>query len=422
MYALADVTAMYSSCEKVFDPTIRNKPVVVLTNNDGCICAACPIAKRAGVGKKFVPYYQVKDQLEKAGAVVRSSNYELYADLSQRMMETLSRFAPLSFCYSIDEIFLSWGKGAYQPKEGWNELALQMRRIVWKEVRLPVGVGMGHTPTLAKAASHASKRIEGFRGVAVIDSEPMRQQILKNMTASDVWGIGSRIAKRLNVMGIHTAWDLANAQPEVMKKHFSRLVSDTVLELNGHVRLSWDDVRSPKKQIFSTRAFGNRVTEKQVLRQAIATHAGIVAQKLRKQNSLVACLMVFAHNSIHGNEPFYRRAMICHFPVPTSDTRVIAKAACSEIDNLYREGVRFYKCGVGALEVVDASQHQQDLFSQSPDNPALMRCMDMINHKYGRNTLHLAAQGIEQKFAMRREMLSPQFTTRLSDIPVIYCK
>lgn len=421
MYALCDVNSMYASCEKVFDPTIRNKPVVVLTNNDGCICAVCHIAKRAGIGKKFVPYFQVKQELEKAGAVIKSSNYELYADLSQRMMETCTRFAPYSHIYSIDECFLFYGKGAYQPPEGWFEHARSIRRTVWREVRLPIGVGMGLTPTLAKAANHAAKRLDGFRGVAVIETEKDRKSILKQMAVSDVWGIGKRISKRLNDIGIHSALDLANARADSMRKMFSVLIADTVLELNGHARISWDDVRSPKKQIFSTRSFGQRVTEKQVLRQAIATHAGIIARKLRKQDSLAVCVMVFAHSSIHAKEPYYRKAMVCEFSAPTNDTRIITKAVCSQVDALYAEGVRFYKCGVGALELIDASHYQPDMFVASQDNKALMGCLDFINNKYGRNTMYLAAQGIEQKFAMRRAFLSPQYTTRLADLPKIYC-
>ncbi len=421
MYALCDVNSMYASCEKVFDPSIRNKPVVVLTNNDGCICAACGIAKKMGVGKKVVPYFQVKDDLAKAGAVIRSSNYELYADLSQRMMETCARFAPHHHIYSIDECFLFYGKGHYQPPEGWFEHGRAIRRAIWTEVRLPIGVGLGTTPTLAKAANHASKRIKGYRGVAVIDSEEARRYILSQMEVADVWGIGRKLSKRLNGMNIYTALDLANTRPEDMKKQFSVLVADTVSELNGQVKISWDDVRIPKQQIFSTRSFGNKVLDKQVLKEAIATHTAIVARKLRKQESLAVSMMIFAHNSPHGYEPYYRRAFVCHFPSPTNDTRLMTSAACSNIDEVFRQGVQFYKCGVGAIELIETTQYQHDLFTTSQDSPALMECIDQINHRYGRDTLRLAAQGIEQKFAMRRRFLSPQYTTRLCDLPKIYC-
>jgi DNA polymerase V len=322
MYALCDVNSMYASCEKVFDPAIRKRPVVVLTNNDGCICAACSIAKKMGVGKKFVPYFQVKDQLEQAGAVIRSSNYELYAELSQRLMETCARFAPHSNIYSIDEIFLFYGKHTtYTPPEGWIEHARNIRKTVWREVRLPIGVGMGLTPTLAKAANHAAKRIDGYNGVAVIDTEFTRKHILSNMKATDVWGIGRKLGARLKDLGILTALQLANQPPALMKKQFSILVESTVHELNNKVMLNWDDVRAPKKEIYSTRSFGQRITDLVQLRFALASHVEIAARKLRKQNSLAHSLTIFATSSPHDSNGYYRKSVFHHFSVPTSDSQ-----------------------------------------------------------------------------------------------------
>ncbi|WP_415900565.1 Y-family DNA polymerase [Neptuniibacter sp. QD48_11] len=250
MYALIDTSGMYASCEKIFDPTIRKRPVVVLSNNDGCIVATCPIAKKMGI-PKFGPYFKIKDQLDRAGVVARSSNYELYADISSRMMELCASFAPEQHIYSIDECFLRFDH--YIPPEGWYELSMKIRRKVWKEVRLPVGVGFGPTPTLAKAANHASKKLPGFSGVAVIDNDQIRKQILQQMEIRDVWGVGRRIGERLNLLGVKTAWQLAQTKPALMKKHFSILIANTAEELNGLTRISWDDVRSPKKQICYTR-------------------------------------------------------------------------------------------------------------------------------------------------------------------------
>lgn len=421
MYALCDVNSMYASCEKVFDPAIRNKPVVVLTNNDGCICAACNIAKRAGIGTKFVPYFQMKDALEQAGAVIRSSNYELYADLSQRFMDVCSGFAPHSHIYSIDECFLYYGAN-YLPSEGWEEHARAIRRTVWKQVRLPIGVGVGSTPTLAKAANHAAKRLQGFRGVAVIDSEQARRNILQQMKVTDVWGIGRRLGRRLQEMGIENALQLSQAPRGLMRKRFSLPVENAVLELNGVVKLSWDDVRAPKKEIFSTRSFGQRVTDKTQLRQAIITHIGIAAAKLRRQRSLAGVLLVFASNSPHDQAVFYRRAVTHSFPAYTSDTKVLASIASRLVDQIYREGVFFYKCGVGLMNLVSATRYQQDLFETMQDNLKLMACIDAINSRYGYGAIKVAGQGIEQKFAMKRAFCSPQYTTKISDLPVIFCK
>ncbi|WP_158969459.1 Y-family DNA polymerase [Paraglaciecola sp. L3A3] len=421
MYALCDVNSMYASCEKVFDPAIRNKPVVVLTNNDGCICAACGIAKQMGVGKKFVPYFQVKKELEAVGAVIRSSNYELYADLSQRMMDTCARFAPDMNIYSIDECFLSYGKSVSAPAQGWHKLAEAIRKTVWREVRLPICVGMGSTPTLAKAANHAAKRISGFNGVAVIDSEVKRKDILSQMLVTDIWGIGSRLGRRLNLMGINNAWDLAKQNPTKVRKDFSILVESTVRELNGEVRHNWDNVRAAKKEIYSTRSFGQRITEIEQLQFAMATHVEIVAAKLRKQKSLAAAVTFFASSSPHDYDGYFSESYFHRFTVPTNDTINIIKLTQAALNKVFKSGIRYYKCGVGLMDLHSEQLFQYDLFSPSTDNPKLMSCMDTINARFGRSTLHTAAKGFEQKFAMRREFLSPQYTTKWSDIPKILC-
>jgi len=420
MYALCDVNSMYASCEKVFDPSIRHRPVVVLTNNDGCICAACDVAKRMGVGKKFVPYFQVKDALAQAGAVIRSSNYELYADMSQRFMDTCTAFAPYSHIYSIDECFLFYGHH-YQPEEGWFEHGKRIRRTVWKHVRLPIGVGIAPTPTLAKAANHAAKRIKGFNGVAVLDCLQTRKQVLASMAATDVWGVGRRIGARLQDLGIISAWDLAKTPPGLIRKEFNILLESTVHELNGVVKLSWDDVRSPKKEIYSTRSFGQRITAKEQLRHALITHVEIAAQKLRKQESLAKNILVFAHNSPHDTQPYYKRSIVHTFPGYTADSAIMAQAVSQLIDSIYHPGVRFYKCGVGLLDLTPQASYQPDLFNPMQDQPGLMSCMDKINAKYGRDSIHLAGRGIEQKFSMRREYLSKQYTTKLQDLPVMRC-
>lgn len=418
MYALIDASGMYASCEKIFDPTIRKRPVVVLSNNDGCIVATCPIAKKMGI-PKFGPYFKIKDQLDRAGVIAKSSNYELYADISSRMMELCASFAPEQHIYSIDECFLRFDQ--YTPPEGWYELGMQIRRKVWKEVKLPVGVGFGPTPTLAKAANHASKKLPGFSGVAVIDNDQTRKQILQQMEIRDVWGVGRRIGERLNLLGVKTAWQLAQTKPALMKKHFSILIANTAEELNGLTRISWDDVRSPKKQIYSTRSFGQRITGLTDLKQALATHATIAAQKLRAQESATSNIIVFAHNSIHDKESFFKRSAFHQFATPTCDTAVIVKVTSQLAEQIYQAGIRYYKAGIGLLEISTATPYQPDIFTPSSDQPELMKCLDQINSKYGRDTLHLARQGIQQNFKMKRELLSPRYTTRIEDIPIISC-
>jgi DNA polymerase V len=250
-----------------------------------------------------------------------------------------------------------------------------------------------------------------------------------HMDVTDVWGIGRRLGKRLNDVGINTAWQLSKAKPGFIRKEFSILVENTVHELNGIPKLNWDEVRSPKQQIFSTRSFGQRVTDKSELRHALISHVTIAASKLRQQNSLVKTLQIFACSSPHDNDSYYRQSILHTFPTPTSDTSIIAHAVSTLVDSVYRKGVKFYKCGVGLVELVDAAHYQQDLFNVLHDKTDLMHCIDRINSRYGRNTVHVAAQGTiqstmqgaTQKCAMRREFLSPQYTTRLADIPKIFC-
>lgn len=419
MYALVDAVSFYASAEKVFDPAIRSKPVVVLTNNDGCVCAICPIARRLNI-PKFGPYFKVKHLLEQNNVVIRSSNYELYADLSDKMMNIIARFCDTQHIYSIDESFLHFD-GYTSLIKDWHEYGHTIRRTVWRETKLPVGVGFGPTPTLAKAANHAAKKLSGFNGVAVINSEQTRQAILQRMSCEDVWGIGRRLAKKLKIMNIHTAWDLAQQNPRAMRRAFSVVVERTVSELNGITCLNWDDVRQDKREIYSTRSFGERICEPTALKTALINHVTTVANKLRAQRSLTHLLYIFAASGAHENK-YYKKSFVYKFPSPTNDTCVMANAVSEVFNKIYQPGIRFYKCGVGAVELISEQFQQNDLFNKSPDNPKLMQCLDTINNRYGKGMLSLASSKLNDRWHMNRDFLSPQYTTRWRDIPKIYCE
>lgn len=419
MYALVDAVSFYASAEKVFDPAIRSKPVVVLTNNDGCVCAICPIARRLNI-PKFGPYFKVKHLLEQNNVVIRSSNYELYADLSDKMMNIIARFCDTQHIYSIDESFLHFD-GYTSLIKDWHEYGHTIRRTVWREAKLPVGVGFGPTPTLAKAANHAAKKLSGFNGVAVINSEQTRQAILQRMSCEDVWGIGRRLAKKLKIMNIHTAWDLAQQNPRAMRRAFSVVVERTVSELNGITCLNWDDVRQDKREIYSTRSFGERICEPTALKTALINHVTTVANKLRAQRSLTHQLYIFAASGAHENK-YYKKSFVYKFPSPTNDTCVMANAVSEVFNKIYQPGIRFYKCGVGAVELISEQFQQNDLFNKSPDNPKLMQCLDTINNRYGKGMLSLASSKLNDRWHMNRDFLSPQYTTRWRDIPKIYCE
>ena len=418
MYALVDAVSFYASAEKVFDPSIRNKPVVVLTNNDGCICAVCPIARRLGI-PKFTPYFQIKDLLHKHGVVVRSSNYELYADLSERMMNVIARYCDDQYIYSIDESFLHFKNYSGVIKD-WHQYGHEIRRAIWKETRLPVGVGFGTTSTLAKAANHAAKKLDGYRGVAIIDNAQSAKEILEKMAVNEVWGIGNKISQRLKQQNISTAYQLSMQCPKIMRKQFSVVTERTVNELKGISCLSWDDVKAPKREIFSTRSFGQRIVDIHTLQAALTTHSTIVAKKVRRQSSLIKKLLVFASSSPH-DENYYKQTMVYTFPLATDNSCDIATAVSLILAEIFIPGVHFYRCGVGAI-ALESRQHQQaDLFLSDHSNPILMNCLDSINSRYGKGTLTLGAEGKSDSWQMKRHFLSPQYTSNWQDIPKISC-
>jgi len=418
MYALVDAVSFYASAEKVFDPSIRNKPVVVLTNNDGCICAVCPIARRLGV-PKFIPYFKIKHFLQKHGVIVRSSNYELYADLSEKMMNVIARYCDNPHIYSIDESFLHF-KNYSGVIKNWHQYGHEIRRAIWKETRLPVGVGVGTTSTLAKAANHAAKKLTGFNGVAVIDNAQSAKSILEQMDVSDVWGVGRKISERLKQQGLQSAYQLSKQCPKVIRKQFSIVTERTVNELNGISCLTWDEIKEPKQEIFSTRSFGQRIVDINTLQAALTTHSAIVAKKVRQQSSLIKKLLVFAASSPH-DENYYKQAMVYKFPISTDNSCDLAKAVSLVLADIFIKGVRFYRCGVGAIELESRCYQQPDLFLPDNSNPILMNCLDNINNRYGQGTLKLGAEGQSQAWQMKRHFLSPQYTSNWRDIPKIRC-
>lgn len=295
-----------------------------------------------------------------------------------------------------------------------------IRRAVWKECRLPVCVGMGKTLTLAKLANHAAKKIEGYQGVCVLDNEVERQRVLKSVDVADVWGIGRRLSAKLKVMKVQTAWDLSRLDPAMAQRQFSIEMERTVRELNGQVCKQWDGVRADKKQIFSTRSLGERITELPLLQQAISKHVAIAAYKARKQHSMCKVMMCFANSSPYDAQPASIKS-VHQFSYPTADTCVLTRTANAMLEAMFKPNVRYFKIGVGLLDLVDGKHTQLDFLNEQPDNPKLMGVFDALNQRYGADSVFLAAQGFEQKWAMRRERLSPQYTTRWGDLPVVRC-
>jgi DNA polymerase V len=418
MFALVDANSFYCSAEQVFRPQWRGKPVIVLSNNDGCIVAANKQAIALGI-QKFQPYFKAKTLCERAGIIVCSSNYELYADLSHKMMQVIGRFAPSQSIYSIDESFLSFKDCQYAIAD-LSLHAQQIRKAVWKETRLPVCVGIGSTLTLAKVANHVAKKWPGFNGVCVLDDVDFKQEVFSQLTPIDVWGIGRKTNQKLKQLGISTVLQLSQVNRRYLPAGFNVELERTIKELNGEACKTWDEVRADKLQIFSTRSVGKRITHREELNQALAKHAGIAALKAREQKSLCGTLMAFAANSPFDASPCSYK-LLKQFCPPTNDTTQILKAISDNIHQLYKPGVAYYKIGVGLLNLSSETYQQGDLFSPPKDNIPLMKVLDSINGRYGTDTAFFVAQGIEEKWSMRRELLSPQYTTNWKHIPKFTC-
>lgn len=418
MFALVDANSFYCSAEQVFRPDWRGKPIIVLSNNDGCIVAANKQAVALGI-TKFQPFFEAKTLCQKQGIIVCSSNYELYADLSHKMMQVIGRFAPDQQIYSIDECFLSFE----QCTDNLNYLQDQAQRIrksVWKELRLPVSVGISNTFTRAKMANHISKKWPGFNGVCVLDNQTLINKALRQLQVGDIWGVGRKTSKKLIEQGIKSAYQLSQLTPLQLSNAFNVQLQRTIQELNGQVCHAWDSVRADKQQIFSTRSVGKRITDLESLNQALAKHIAIACANLRKQHSLAGALMLFAGNSPHDDMPCRRKILIQLAP-PSDNTAQMLAVLRHNMDKLFVSGVAYYKLGVGLLDLRSSKNLQYDLFHPKQGNPALMQVLDNINQRYGRDTSFFASQGINPDWSMRRSLLTPQYTTNWSHIPKINC-
>lgn len=424
MYLLGDLTAFYSSAEKVFDPKLRNKGVIIAGSNDGVVIAVCPIAKRLGL-KKFEPVFMQRDLIKRTGVVVKSANFELYGELSRRMHSMLRDYGRC-MAYSIDEAFISLDF-ALDPSD-IAEIARSIRRRMWDELRLPICIGAGKTLTLAKAANHASKRLPGFRGVAVIDNESARRHILQQMTCEDVWGIGSKISKRLGlVFNIKNALALAGTDTASMRKCFDINVANTIDELNGTPRLFWDDIRASKKQIFSTRTVGTPVQTLDMLSRILTSHALNVCRKAREQKSLIVQLVIFARASPFKEAPENLPTSLSElitFASPTSCYKKVASAVRVHSEKLFKQGIDFVKVGAGALSLTDDKFTISDLFEIDKDDVESSILIDNINKRFGKGAITLGSviNTDASTHLVNRGELSPPYLTSWLHLPKVYCK
>lgn len=420
MYVLADVNSFYASCEKVFRPDLRNKPVVVLSNNDGCVIARSPEAKRLGI-KMGVPWFQLKMTQFPEPVITFSSNYELYASMSNRVMSHLEELAPRVEQYSIDEMFLD--VSGIDSCIDFEDFGRQLREHVRNGTGLTIGVGMGPTKTLAKSAQWASKEWPQFGGVlALTTGNPRRtEKLLSLQPVEEIWGVGRRISRKLSTMGITTALQLARANPAFIRKNFNVVLERTVRELNGVSCISLEEAPSPKQQIICSRSFGERVTTYEALRQAICQHAERAAEKLRGERHFCRHIAVFVKTSPFAvNEAYYGNVASEKLLLPTRDTRDIISAAVKALDSIWLDGHRYAKAGVMLNDFTPSGVSQLNLFDEDQpraQSDELMKVLDRINHS-GKGKIWFAGRGIAPEWQMKRHMLSPAYTTRWSDIPV----
>ena len=418
MFCLVDCNSFYASCEQVFRPDLRGKPVVVLSNNDCFIVARSAQAKALGVGD-LQSVFDIKSWMQQQGVTIFSSNYPLYGDLSARVMQTLQVFSPKMEIYSIDEMFLYLEGFKGQSKQ---QLGQQIKTTVYQHTALPVGVGIAPSKTLAKLANRAAKTIAKCQGVCVLDTAKKWDWMKQRTPVNKIWGISSRFSARLADLNIYTAMELADADPKYIRRHFNVCVERIIEELNGHACLSLEEIPGIKKQIYCTRSFAQKTRHLPAILNAVSLYVARACEKLRAQQSLTAVLQVLLYSSTYEAND-YNSHRVVQLPYPTDDTRLVSSIARTVVRHLVKPGVAYMKAGVGLLDLSSKKHRQLDLFhaGQSPKTDQLMAIMDKINTRYGKNSIYIAAEGVHTKWAMRQAYRSPSYTSQWHELPEIQC-
>ena len=417
VFALVDCNNFYASCEKLFRPDLKDTPVVVLSNNDGCVVARSREAKSLGI-KMGVPVFQIKAEMQRHGILAFSSNYALYADLSSRVMRTLEEMAARVEVYSIDEAFLDLT--GIESAISLVEFGQQVRERIGHWIGITVCVGIAPTKTLAKLANHAAKKYPATQGVVDITNPDRQRRLLALVPVDDVWGVGRRLSKRLNALGITTALDLANASPRAIRDQFSVVLERTVRELNGESCIELEEIPPTKKQIVCSRSFGVKVTQFELLREAVCEYATRATEKLRIEQQQAKVLTVFIRTSpFKDNEPQYSNSASGELLIPSCDTRDFIELANHLLKRIWKDGFRYAKAGVMLSDFYDPGMFQPGLFddvSTRSNSQQLMSVLDTINQS-GAGKVFFAGQGTKKDWSMKREHLSPAYTTRWDQLP-----
>ncbi|MBU3631863.1 Y-family DNA polymerase [Polynucleobacter sp. AP-Feld-500C-C5] len=425
LFALVDVNNFYVSCERVFQPKLEEVPMVVLSNNDGCAVARSAEVKALGV-KMGTPWFQMQDLAKKHGIQAYSSNYTLYGDMSNRVVQVLRSFTPHLEVYSIDESFLQI-ETVLKPYQDTIELGQKIKQQVKDTTGLPVCVGIGASKTLAKLANHLAKKHKQFSGVCDVNAMNKEElyQWMSETEVGEVWGIGRQIAKKLKAQHIHSVFDLLQASPQAMRQQFGVVMERLCYELRGVSCLKLEEVAPTKQQIIASRSFGKLVTSQAELAQSVATHAARAAEKLRNQDSVTGALTVFIQtNPFKQHEPQHHQSVTIPLSDTTDNTLTLTNAALAGLQQIYQPNFRYKKAGVILNLISDKPTIQQSLFEdiESKGKSAhLMKAMDQINTRFGNAVVRSAAAGTngsKQVWQMRSGNKSPNYTTQWDELPV----
>lgn len=422
MIALADCNSFYVSCELVFRPDLVGRPVGVLTNNDGCVIARNAEIKALGV-TMGAPAHMLEPHIKRQ-CVLFSSNYALYGDMSRRVTEVYHKYTPDVDVYSIDESFLGFDGF---PIESLESHCQAMRQQVRKETGIPISIGLSSSKTLAKIANHLAKKVPVYEGVAMLPADsPATRRVLERLPLTEIWGVASRTAMKLEQLDIKSAWDLREADPKRLRQLFNVNMERTVWELRGMDCIELDDMHQPKKQIMTSRSFGRLTGQITDMREAVRHHASRGAEKLRGQKSLARALLVFVKtNPFREDLPQHSQSMVVALPRPTDDSRLIVRAAMQGLESVHRKGFAYQKCGVMLMDLCDRASEQLDLMAthQSEEererNERLMATLDKLNREHGSGTVTIGRSSKDAAWHLRSQWRSPRYTTRWDELPVV---
>ncbi len=417
LFALIDCNNFYVSCERVFNPSLRNKPVVVLSNNDGCVVALSQEAKAIGISRG-IPIFTVDAMVKSHDVQVLSSNYALYGDMSQRVMSILSGFSPDIEIYSIDECFLSLS-GFQGDMEVYGQ---HIRHVVQQWTGIPVSIGIGQTKTLAKLANHIAKKYEKCNNVFSLTEEGVRDTWLRTVHIEDVWGIGFRSAPKLRAHGIRTAEDLKNSQDGWIRSHLGGVTGlRTVWELRGYSCIAMETTRLGKKEIVASRSFGTPVDSLTDMEEAVASYVVRAAARMRGHKLYATSLHVFIMTNRFKNDPQYSNSCCIILPEPTAYSPELIAYAHALLKKIFKPGFRYKKAGVMLAGLIPEATVSPQLFSlrDRVKEKSVMSLLDSINTKYGMGMLSYAGEGFEQQWRMKRAKMSKRSTTSWGEIPLI---